>query len=150
MIHIKTFEQSKNNSLELIEAAYDNDLEKVKELLKDQNIDVNFQDIFGYTALIWASRKDHLEIVKELLKQPNINVNIQDDYRDTALIKASFAGHLDTVKELLKQPNINWNLKNIEGNDFLMDLRYKKEIINLYPDGYKKYLLFKKTDEYNL
>jgi ankyrin repeat protein len=65
MKYIKTYEEV--NSMDLIEAAKNNNLKKVKKLIKaGANLDI--QDNYGNTALMWASCLDNLEIVKKLIK----------------------------------------------------------------------------------
>ena len=50
------------------------DIKEVKRLLH-LNIDINYADGFGYTALIYASINGDIEIVRMLLKVPDIDVN---------------------------------------------------------------------------
>ena len=64
--------------MDLIEASRDGQLDLVK-LLLERGGNVNIQDIYGDTALIWASLYGHLDIVKLLLEK-GADVNIQDNY----------------------------------------------------------------------
>ena len=49
------------------------DLDRVKAALR-RGIDVNVQDEYGWTALMWAVMNNH-KVVELLLKEPNIDVN---------------------------------------------------------------------------
>ncbi|MCK4650730.1 ankyrin repeat domain-containing protein [Candidatus Babeliales bacterium] len=128
---IETFQNISQIDTDLINAARSGDLEQVEKLLKHPNINVNAQNNYGKTALIWASFKNYKEIVKELLQHPNINVNAQKNYGYTALICASDCGHIEIVKELLKHPNINVNAQDNNDNTALIWASYfgYKEIV---------------------
>ncbi|PCI09756.1 MAG: hypothetical protein COB73_04925, partial [Flavobacteriaceae bacterium] len=52
---------------DLIRASIDGDLEIVKFLV-EQGANINYQNNYGWTALISASRNGHLEIVKFLVE----------------------------------------------------------------------------------
>ena len=67
----------------LIEAAKKGDLEKVKPLL-DNGAQVNHQDQYGMTALLWASINGHADVVGRLLAQEGVDVNQGDDDGATA------------------------------------------------------------------
>ena len=82
---------------ELLEAAKNNDLEKVKFLI-DKGADVNAKDYFDMTALMYAV--DDYDITK-LLIDSGADVNLIDINGKTALIYASQKGHLE-VAEFLK------------------------------------------------
>jgi ankyrin repeat protein len=41
-------------------------------LLQDENIEINQQDHYGYTALMLASRRGHKEIVEMLMQNKKI------------------------------------------------------------------------------
>ena len=77
---------------EIINAAKDGNDEKVKNLLQNEEINVNAYENKWWkkkTALIIASEKDHEEIAKILLQDKRIDINAIDDDHKTALIKAS-------------------------------------------------------------
>ena len=54
-------------------------------LRHDKNIDVNFQDDTGATALHYALLGRHHHVVEELLSRDDINVNLRDESGSTAL-----------------------------------------------------------------
>jgi len=86
----------------IIEAAIEGNYEKVNEILKANEKEVNAQDGDGATALIYASMKGHLEIV-DLLIRKNADINVQDKVTEwTALMQATCNGHIDCINLLLK------------------------------------------------
>ena len=94
-------------------------LEVVKALIKAE-ADINLQDKFGRTALMYAKKGGYLEIVRVLqeaiieaskagdlkrvkdLIAAGADVNLQDKNGITALIWANVLGHLDVVKILIE------------------------------------------------
>jgi Ankyrin repeats (3 copies) len=72
-------------------------------LLKHDKVDVNHENKFGGTALIWASHRGDTDIVVELLTHGKIDVNHRNRYGDVALALASIRGHFNSVWELLKR-----------------------------------------------
>lgn len=92
-------------SYEAFTAAFQGNLEKVKEFL----IKYNFYKeksgpIYQNTLLYSAARNGHLHIVRYLIEDRNCDVNIQN-LRDksTALHVASYYNHIEVVKYLLKK-----------------------------------------------
>ncbi len=94
--------------VELIDACEYNNVDKVKEILNDEIIDVNFQDEYGNTALIRASTNGCIEAVKLLLNYEKelVDPNIQNNDGETALINASYNYHTEIVKLLLNYEKI--------------------------------------------
>ena len=84
----------------------------IKFLLSHKNLNVNWQNPRGDTALMWASWNGHTEIVRMLLERPEILVNLQDEDGETALMRASNNGRTKIVKLLLERPEIDVNLEN--------------------------------------
>ena len=76
--------------------------EKVKQLLKEVDIDVNKTDTTnGNTALIMASIWQKIETVKLLLEHPDIDVNkAETKYGRTALVIAKQSGYAEIVRLL--------------------------------------------------
>ena len=52
----------------LIVASREGDLETVRELMKNEKLDVNLHDRYKSTPLLHASLNNHWEVVQELLK----------------------------------------------------------------------------------
>lgn len=93
-------------------------IDRVKKL--SEQIDINAQNKYGWTALIYAALKGHEDIVKFLLRIPSIKINIQNDEGETALMTASAWGHENIVKLLLGVADININAQDRYGNTALM------------------------------
>jgi ankyrin repeat protein len=87
----------KNNSYLLIQL---NDIEGIKKFIADGE-DINMQDQFGKTALMFASFYNKPEIVK-LLVEAGANLDIQDQWGRTALDCAK-EGNNKEIIELLTE-----------------------------------------------
>lgn len=98
----------------------DGNIEEV-QLLINSGVDLDIKDIYGITALMWASRKNYIDIA-ELLIRNNANLDIQDNYGRTALAFAAeddYYNNYETVK-LLIDNHANLNIQDINGNTALM------------------------------
>ena len=84
---------------DLLNAALAGDLAQVRTLL-EKGADIDFQDKYGGTALIIASRNGHWEIVQALLAK-DVKIDIEEKNGVTALYVASQNGHEGVVKALL-------------------------------------------------
>ena len=74
----------------------------VNLLLQSNNIDVNIQDNYGWTACVWACIYGHKKIVKLLLQCKNLNVNIQGNL--VVNLQLLQRNDLDTqIRQLLEQ-----------------------------------------------
>jgi len=89
-----------NINEQLLRVCGNGDIISVIELLKHKDINVNYQNKCGHTALIIASIIDYLETVKELLKHKDIDVEVKDKWGKTALTKATLYGNTKTEKLL--------------------------------------------------
>jgi hypothetical protein len=75
---------------------------------------VNAQNIYGWTALICASRYFHIEIVKLILQKDSSSIDIQNvEYKQTALMFACEQGHAAVI-ELLIRSGANTDLKDTD------------------------------------
>lgn len=83
-------------------------------MLLKQKIDVNIQDDYKDTALIFASQKGLTNIVKELIVH-GADINIKGNSDKTALLHATREGHTNVVKVLLEN-NANQKIKDDCGN----------------------------------
>ena len=84
--------------MDLIKACKRGDTECIKRRLCGL-VDVNFQDQYGKTALMWACVTSHPDIVK-LLCEHGANPDIQDNSRFTALMWAIINHRSSIVQEL--------------------------------------------------
>ncbi|MGX2981911.1 ankyrin repeat domain-containing protein [Helicobacter sp. 23-1045] len=105
VLSIQVVWADKNADL-IYDSARDGDLDKVKQLVEQQGVDVNAVHIdelgLSSNALNIASYQGHLEIVKYLISK-GANVNAKDSFGWTALISASSNGKLELVKYLISK-----------------------------------------------
>uniref|UniRef100_H3HC08 Uncharacterized protein n=1 Tax=Phytophthora ramorum TaxID=164328 RepID=H3HC08_PHYRM len=91
--------ETKRNSTELVEAAFDNELETVVSCL-DKNYGIESEDGHGHTALSEAACQGHKDIVSFLLER-GADPNKCNDENRSPLYRAAYNGHLDTIQLLL-------------------------------------------------
>lgn len=89
----------KRNSTELVEAAFDGDLDVVIKCL-DKNYDLESEDGHGHTALSEAACQGNIETVKFLLDR-GADPNKCNDEKRSPLYRAAYNGHLPTIELLL-------------------------------------------------
>lgn len=112
-------EDKSSLELQLLEAAETGRSEAVRNLLKDEKINMFTKDANGRTALHLASSEGHKEVVHELLNTSNrteiINnlLSSKDDYDMTALHFASEGGYSEVIKELLNTGNATGIIDNL-------------------------------------
>ncbi|KAI9999012.1 hypothetical protein PInf_003691 [Phytophthora infestans] len=92
--------ETKRNSIELVEAAFDNELDTVVSCL-DKNYDIESEDGHGHTGLSEASCQGHKDIVSLLLER-GADPNKCNDENRSPLYRAAYNGHLDTIQLLLE------------------------------------------------
>ncbi|KAL9096768.1 MAG: hypothetical protein Q9165_001256 [Trypethelium subeluteriae] len=89
----------------------------VEALLAHPDVDINFQDSCGRTALSSAPLLEFTEIVQMLVDHPQIDVNICDNsMRQTPLMNAAEVGNAPAVKILLAK-GANTALKDTQGGN---------------------------------
>ena len=98
--------------MELIDAAYFNDIDRVRELL-DSGVNPNTKNNWGQTPLMLALYKGDTEIVRLLLQHGADPNSKNRDGGDTLLMDASRLGRIDIVRLFLENgadPSItnNW------------------------------------------
>lgn len=102
---------------EYFEAIDNNDIEKVKKILRYEN--VNIQGVYGsdnegLTPLNVAYFLQRIEIVKLLLAYPKTNINLKDTYGTTILDLVSKVYNKEIAELLLSNPKINVNVKDVD------------------------------------
>ena len=143
-INFDEIDNSKNRELLLISKK--GDKEKLYELLSQKQIDINFQNENGWSALHFACDEGNLKIVEILIKY-NIDLNLKTNEKKTALHISVFRGYFDITKILIENGakiNIRDNELNLpihicasEGHDELLCFILEKtsagiKIKNLY------------------
>lgn len=113
----KRYKTSKHFAL--IDASICGDLQRVKELIEDAEIDVNQTGQYGQTALHFACKNGNIAIVNVLLSDLQIDVNAVDIKKQTSLYKACMYGHVDVVRVLLSRCNIKLNIRDNWGKTAL-------------------------------
>jgi ankyrin repeat protein len=76
-------------------ASWYGNIDVVVALLQYDNVNVNLQNKYGDTALLWASRSGHTDIVVRLLTHDGhskVDVNHQNQSGETAILRASTKG----------------------------------------------------------
>ena len=120
----------------LLVASESSQVEIVKIILEQPNVNPNKQDEFGFTPLMRASMKKSPSVAIEILKHPETDPNIQDDKSiNTALSLAVQYNRVNIVKAILEHPQTNPNLRDAEEGEWtpLMAACFNKqeEIIKL-------------------
>ena len=91
-------------------------------LLRIENIELNFRDEVGRTALMLAAEMGQQEIVAMLLKHRDVQKNCEDKDGRTALMLAAQSryAHPKVVAILLKDHDVQKNCKDEDGRTALM------------------------------
>ena len=105
-------ENSKNRELLLISRK--GDKEKLLDLLSANQIDINFQNESGWSALHFACDEGNLKIVDVLIKS-KIDLNLKTNEKKTALHLSVLRGYFD-ISKLLIENGANINLRDNEKN----------------------------------
>ena len=120
----------------LIQAAYDGDLEAVKELIQD-GANVDAQDNNGMSSLMWASNNillcrdlcgNYLFIVRELL-DAGANPDLQEDAGWTALMLAVRSRSYNIVNELIAAGADISIRSDYEGTALLLAAYYRRTMV---------------------
>ena len=104
-----------NKKMELCNACKNNDINKVRNLLKDKysSIDVDRSDYHGNNSLYIACYHNYIGIAKLLLERPDIDINKPNTNKEqTPFFAACFHNGIEIVKLLLKRPEIDINQSN--------------------------------------
>ena len=103
------------NSLHLAVLSDKADPRIVRVLLDTNLFDINSQNCYGDTPILYASQKNHVEIARMLLETPDINVNIPDFDGVTPFLVAVMHGNLEVVNLLISDERTNVNYKTFDG-----------------------------------
>ena len=94
-------------------ASKEGHLEVIERLLANGHVDVDCQDLYGWTALMYASKEGH-DVCVGALVRANSNPNVQQKEGWTALMIASYTGHEACVRALV-HAGANLNIQNKDG-----------------------------------
>lgn len=100
IIFLTPFINSQTEIKNLIDASRSGNIDDVKIILKQENININAQDKEGNTALIISSQNGHKEIVATLIAA-KANLETKNTQGRNALMFATLNAHLDISKMLL-------------------------------------------------
>lgn len=95
--------------IDLIHAAQLGLEDEVKKLLSKEEININYQDRAGNTALIWAVIKNNEEIVKILLEDPKTDIHLKNRVHQTALLEALKRNRSSVVNLILEKCSLDIN-----------------------------------------
>lgn len=103
----------------LYKSVKEGDMESLRSILSNNDINVNQKDYYRLTPLHHAILNTHLDVVKLLLSYPNINVNEKDTSHKTPLHFAVEKRNIEIVTALLSVPSILVNKKDKNGSTAL-------------------------------
>jgi hypothetical protein len=115
----------------LFSACSNGDVKKVKNILEQNNIDVNVKLDGGYTPLVIATKCGHAKLGRFLLSQPGIDVLVKDPDGTTALRLALRALNWELAHYLIKV-GANIDEEDKTGMTALLDAWYadNQEVAN--------------------
>ena len=94
---------------QLYNAAFDGELEKIKSLCSDPDLNINCQDEGGYTPLSGACHAGQIGIVEYLLSMKEIDPNKPSNDGATPFFIACWNGYKEVVSLLLADPRVDPN-----------------------------------------
>ncbi|KAG8238139.1 hypothetical protein J437_LFUL017300 [Ladona fulva] len=97
--------------LPLLIATWEGETERVKNILGENEADLNVKDTYGVTPLHLASANGHLDTIKYLTNDKNADVNVKNSVHCTPLHMAAQNGHLETVKYLIDEKGADFALR---------------------------------------
>ena len=79
----------------------------VRLLLEENDVELNTEDVFGRTPLLWAASKGCEAIVRLLLERGTVNPNFKDAGNQTCLCLAGRRGHIAVVRILQARDDVD-------------------------------------------
>ena len=105
-----------------------NNIEIVKLLINNLNININCVNKYGLTAFHYACIHNSIEIIKLLLNNSQLNLNIYDKNGYTAFHYACSNGNIEIIKLLINEPRLNINIYNKNGKKTALHLVRKSNL----------------------
>ena len=109
-------------------AVYTGDIELLKAILINTNIDANTKNNNGLTPLHSAVLNKNLEAMKVLLDQPNVDINATNKNGSTPLHSAIIWKHTNAAKMLIDHSNIDINIENESYYTYLHLATYEQNV----------------------
>ena len=107
---------TEKNIYELKYAAANGDVDKIKSLIENKQINIKRKEKKeAEAAFVKAAEKGHINVIVYLLRQ-GVNVNAKNDEGDTALMEAAEEGNLNIVKYLVEN-HANVNARDKENGE---------------------------------
>ena len=118
----------------LLDAAKYGDTCTLMKLLSKAEVNVNFQDFLGHSALHEAVCAEKLSVVNTLCQHPDVNINIQNWRGESPLHYACKKGLTSVVIHFLKQTDISVNLQDQAGRTPVLSALYwgQSHILDLF------------------
>ena len=91
-----------NNDNKICQFAKNGDLKGIQNTIEIDEVDVNFQDEFGRTALSYAAEQDHYNVAEYLVNK-GANQKIMDLDGRTPLFYPVIYGHFEIIEFLVGQ-----------------------------------------------
>jgi len=107
-----------DNKMEIIEAAKNNDTEKLQDLL-NKGVAIDARDVDQRTALMWTTYENNVEASK-LLIDAGADVNAQDDRLESPFLHAGALGYLEILKACLATGQVDHLVLNRYGGTALI------------------------------
>ena len=117
------------NTTLLVEACRAGDEDKILELLKNDDVDVNEIDKYMMTPLHYAVQHQLSQVVQQLCSKPEIDPNIQNREKKTPIHLAASCKNHGLIDALLRISHININMKD-KNNLNPLDIAVKQN--NIY------------------
>eukprot|EP01038_Epipyxis_sp_PR26KG_P015405 gene15405-20780_t len=114
----KSKEKGRAIMTELLQACKNGYLEEIKNLLRENEIDLNAKDNMGCTALYYAANGGHINVVKVLLESGSLPNKFAYNGTNSAIFGAVQRGSYDIVKMLIDAGG-NIELKSKAGKPLL-------------------------------
>jgi ankyrin repeat protein len=93
----------------------------VRVLPEQDNLDINTEDCWGKTALMYACEMQDVQVVQLLFNRVNLDINhVHEIFEESALMNACQKGHADIVRALLKWDGLHINAQDRSGRTALM------------------------------
>ena len=118
-----------------------NNNEDIVKSLLNTGADINTQDRFGCSALIWSFIHNNNINIIDLLIKNNININLQDIYGNTVLLWSCYIKNNTNISLFLIKNGANVLIENKFGKDplYYAQISKNKRVVSKIKNIIKKY-----------